>query len=134
MNREDRRQVNDESLRQFFSQWDTDWRWLLLLGLRDLRRNTKRLGDEASATTGASDWADDEYLFGHVALGVTAAAINEAAQYCEDLFALLKFLREPTHFVKRMMSYGAGQVVNFGHSLGKLTDEKLRCMYLVPDA
>jgi hypothetical protein len=134
MNETERRQVNDESLRQFFSQWDTDWRWLLLLGLRDLRRSTKQLGGAAAATTGAGDWADDEYLFGPVALGVTAAAVNEAAQYCEDLFALLKFLREPTHFVRKMMSYSAGQVVNFGHSLGKLTDEKLRRMYLVPDA
>lgn len=134
MNEKDRRQVNDESLKQFFSQWDTDWRWLLLLGLRALRRNTKELGDAAAATTGASDWAHDEYLYGPVSLGVTAAAVNEAAQYCEDLFALIKFLREPTHFVRKMMSYGAGQVVNFGHSLGKLTDEKLRRMYLVPDA
>lgn len=134
MNEKDRRQVNDESLKQFFSQWDTDWRWLLLLGLRDLRRNTKQLGDAAAAATGASDWADDKYLFGPVSLGVTAAAVNEAAQYCEDLFALLKYLREPTHFVRKMMSYSAGQVVNFGHSLGKLTDEKLARMYLVPDA
>jgi hypothetical protein len=133
MNDQERRQINDESLREFFSKWDTDWRWLLLLGLRDLRGNTQKLGAAAMAATGSDTWSEESYLFGPVALGITAAAVSEAAQYCEDLFALLKFLREPTHFVQRMMSYSAGQVTNFGHSLETMSDEKIRRLFIVPD-
>lgn len=68
-----RRSINDSALRQFLSAWDPSWRWMLILGLRDLRRNTARLGDLAAETTGSDAWRDDRYLMGPVVLGITAA-------------------------------------------------------------
>jgi hypothetical protein len=64
---------------------------------------------------------------------LTAAAVNETAQHCEDLFALLKFLRERTDFVKRMTSYSAGQVTGFGAALSDKSDDEIRRLFLIPD-
>ncbi len=40
-------------------------------------------------------WGADDHLYGPVSLGLAASALNEVAQYCEDLFALTAFIREP---------------------------------------
>jgi hypothetical protein len=42
---------------------------------------------------GNETWAKEDYLYGPLALGIAAAAVNEASEHCEDLFALLTFLR-----------------------------------------
>ena len=78
-------------------------------------------------------WEDESYVYGPLALGLTAAAVNEAAQHCEDLFALLKFLPEPAEFVKRMTSYSAGQVTAFGRSIVNRSDSDIRKLFLIPD-
>lgn len=128
-----RRAINEEAVRLFFAAWDPAWRWVLILGLRDMRANLPRLGQLARGETGNAEWEDESYVYGPLALGLTAAAVNETAQHCEDLFALLKFLREQTEFVKRMTSYSAGQVTNFGRSLAEASDEDIRKLFLVPN-
>jgi hypothetical protein len=128
-----RRAINEEAVRLFFSTWDPAWRWVLILGLRDMRANLPRLGLLAHSETGNDEWEKESYVYGPLALGVTAAAVNETAQHCEDLFALLKFLRERTEFVKRMTSYSAGQVTNFGRSLADASDSDIRKCFLIPD-
>jgi len=128
-----REKINEEAIRQFFASWDPGWRWVFVLGIRDMRANLNRLGELAANATGNTEWEDESYVYGPLALGLTAAAVNETAQHCEDLFALLKFLREPTEFVKRMTSYSAGQVTGFGADLADKSDEEIRKLFLVPD-
>lgn len=128
-----RETINEEAITQFFASWDPGWRWLLVLGIRDMRANLHRLGELAASATGDSEWEDESYAYGPLALGLTAAAVNETAQHCEDLFALLRFLRERTEFVKRMTSYSAGQVTGFGASLADTTNEEIRKLFLMPD-
>ncbi|HEX9967920.1 MAG TPA: hypothetical protein VGB06_08230 [Solirubrobacterales bacterium] len=41
--------MNEAAVRQFFAASDPAWRWVLILGLRDLRANATRLGELASA-------------------------------------------------------------------------------------
>lgn len=105
-----------------------------MLGLRDLRAHSDRLGSLASEQTGQDDWGDDQYVFGPVALGLTAAAVNETAQHAEDFFALLKFVRDPINFAKHIASYKAGQVVQFGRSLASAPDAEIRRAFMVPSA
>jgi hypothetical protein len=93
-----RREINEAEVRRYFSAWDPTWRWILTLGLRDMRANLDRFGRLAADEMGNESWAEEHYLYGPVALGITAAAVNEAAQHCEDLFALLNFLRDPLTF------------------------------------
>lgn len=134
MEAEARRAANEEAVRQFFSAWDPAWRWILILGMRHLREDPTALGHLASAEAdGEQAWAEDAYAYGTLSQGITAAAISEAAQHCEDLFALLRFLREETHFVREIANYGAGRVVEFGRKLQNLDTTAISRMFLVPD-
>lgn len=120
-------------MRQFFAASDPAWRWVLILGLRDLRANAGRLGElAASESRGHASWSDDSYVYGPLIHGLTAAAVNECAQHCEDLFAVVMFLREQLDFAKRMSSYGAGTVTRFGQGLSGRSDEDLAALFLVP--
>jgi hypothetical protein len=126
-------EANDEAVRNFFARWDPAWRWILILGLREMRRDPTHLGRLASAeANGTETWADESYAYGPLAAGITAAAVNEAAQHCEDLFALLRFLREPTNFAKSMGAYAAGRVIGFGRKLVDVDDAAASRMFLVP--
>jgi hypothetical protein len=129
-----RRAVNERALRQFVASWDPAWRWVLVLGIRDLRANLERLGELASAERGGAGWSDDDYVCGPVALGLTATAVNEAALHCEDLFAMLMFLPERLDFVKRLTSYSAGKVTGFGRRLAEQVDETIRAHFFFPSA
>jgi hypothetical protein len=121
-------------VRRFFAAWDPAWRWILILGMRELRRGPAALGALASAeANGHGSWAEDTYAYGPLALGITAAAVNEATQHCEDLFALLRFLREPSYFAREMANYRAGKVVEFGSKLVDADDATISRLFLVPD-
>ncbi len=129
-----RQAANEEAVKHFFAAWDPAWRWILILGLRQLRRDPVALGALASAeANGHESWAEETYAYGPLSLGITAAAVNEAAQHCEDLFALLRFLREPGHFAREMANYSAGKVVEFGRKLVDADDATTSRMFLVPD-
>jgi hypothetical protein len=129
-----RRATNEEAVRQFFAAWDPAWRWILILGMRQLRGDPVALGKLASVEANGNDsWADESYAYGPLSLGITAAAVNEAAQHCEDLFALLRFLREPAHFAREMANYGAGKVADFGRNLANADDAIISRLFLVPD-
>ncbi|MDA8269182.1 MAG: hypothetical protein M0013_12595 [Actinomycetota bacterium] len=80
---ETRRAINEAEVRRYFSSWDPTWRWILLLGLRDMRANLPRLGKLATEEMGNATWSEEYYIYGPLALGVTAAAVNEASQHCE---------------------------------------------------
>jgi hypothetical protein len=129
---EARRSINEAQVRRYFSYWDPTWRWILLLGLRDMRANLPRFGRLAAEEMGNETWAKEDYLYGPLALGITAAAVNEASEHCEDLFALLTFLREPLNFAGRMVSYGAGHVVKIADQLAKDSDADMASRFCVP--
>ena len=128
----DRRAVNDLAVQHFLATWDPHWRWALVLGLRDLRAHSDHLGQLASEEAGQLEWRDEQFAYGPVALGLTAAAVNETAQHAEDLFALLKFVRDPVNFAKHIASYKAGQVVHFGRSLVGASDSDIRRFFMFP--
>jgi hypothetical protein len=129
-----RKAINEASVRRFFASWDPAWRWVLILGLRDMRAHPDRLGELAAREVGSHTWADESYAYGPLALGITAAAVNEAAQHCEDLFALLTFLREPLHFAKRMGSYSAGKVTSLAPRIRGEGDWAIGVRFLVPSS
>ncbi|ADB53333.1 hypothetical protein Cwoe_4921 [Conexibacter woesei DSM 14684] len=98
-----------------------------------MRADPVSLGALAAAEAdGNESWAEDTYAYGPLSLGITAAAVNEAAQHCEDLFALLRFLREPIYFARDMANYGAGKVVEFGRKLDRADDATISQLFLVP--
>jgi hypothetical protein len=78
-----RREINEAAVQRYFASWDPTWRWILILGLRDMRANLTRLGRLAADEMGNETWAEEDYVYGPLALGITAAAVNEAAQHCE---------------------------------------------------
>lgn len=105
-----------------------------MLGLREFRKDPVSLGGLASAeANGQESWAAETYAYGPLSLGITAAAVNEAAQHCEDLFALLRFLREPMFFAREMGGYNAGKVVAFGRRLADANDATISRLFVVPD-
>jgi len=109
-----RRSINEAEVRRYFNSWDPGWRWVLILGLRDMRANLDRLGQLAR-----DEAADDSW-------------IDEGAQHCEDLFALLSFLRDPVAFARRMGSYAAGKVVAFKDTLKVDTDAAIAKRFCLP--
>ncbi len=130
-----RRAVNEAGIKQFFSAWDPAWRWVLLLGIRNLRADAGSLGALAAAKSPeGAGWDQDAYVYGPLIHGLTAAAVNEAAQHCEDLFAVLKFLRDRLEFVKRITSYKPGRVTQFGSGLAQADGETIRRLFIVPSS
>ena len=125
-------EVNAVGIRRFLSAWDPSWRWVLLLGMRELRADTPKLGRVAAERHGDEGFAEAAYTAGPVATGITAAALNETALHCEDLFALLKFIRS-TDFVGDVMRYSAGGVTRFGEDLAKKSRDEVRRLFLFPD-
>src|SRR5438067_11287841 len=117
MNASQRRAANEAAVRHFFATWNPSWRWLLVLGLRDLRENADHLGSLAADALGDASWRDDEHVYGPVSLALTASAVNEVSQHCEDLFALLTFLDEDMNFVKGITAYSAGRVTGLAPRL-----------------
>jgi hypothetical protein len=132
MNAATKQRINEAQVRNFFAAWAPAWRWVLIVGLRDLRANLRRLGEMAATEMDNDSWKADDYVYGPLALGITAAAVNEAAQHCEDLFALLTFARDPMDFVKRMTSYAAGKVTGLSKRLMTEGDDGLRKRFLLP--
>lgn len=130
---ETQRLINDAAVRRYFTTWDPTWRWILILGLRDMRANLPRLAQLAADEMGNETWTEESYAYGPLALGVTAAAVNEGAQHCEDLFALLSFLRDPTEFSKRIGAYAAGKVVRLASELKKDDSQQLAKRFCFPD-
>jgi hypothetical protein len=134
VNQEERRAANEEAVRGFFARWDPAWRWNLILAMRQLRADPTKLGALASVEANHNEtWSEDSYVYGPLSHGITAAAVNEAVQHCEDLFALLRFLRDPQFFARGMTSYRAGQVVDFGRGLIDADDEVVSRLFLVAD-
>lgn len=127
-----KRKINEAAVRRYFSTWDPTWRWILILGLRDMRANLPRLAQLAADEMGNDTWTEENYAYGPLALGVTAAAVNEAAQHCEDLFALLTFLRDPTSFSRRIGAYAAGKVVRIASNLKEDSDEEIAKRFCLP--
>jgi hypothetical protein len=127
-----RRSINEAQLRQYFNSWDPTWRWMLILGLRDMRANLARVGQLAADEMREEAWADEQYVYGPLALGITAAAVNEGTQHCEDLFALLNFLQDPTSFARRMADYSAGRVVRIADRLSRGSDAEVGSLFCVP--
>lgn len=127
-----KRKINEAAVRRYFSTWDPTWRWILILGLRDMRANLPRLAQLAAGEMGNDTWTEETYAYGPLALGVTAAAVNEAAQHCEDLFALLSFLRDPTSFSRRMGGYAAGKVIRLASDLKTDSEAALARRFCVP--
>jgi hypothetical protein len=127
-----RRLINEEEVKRYFDSWDPTWRWVLILGMRDMRTNLARLGDLAATEVGNDAWSEESYVYGPLALGITAAAVNEAAQHCEDLFALLSVLRDPTAFARRIGSYSAGKVVAVAAKIKSDTDTQIAARFCVP--
>jgi len=64
--------INEAGVRRYFSSWDPTWRWILILGLRDMRTNLAHLGQLAANETGNETWAEEDYVYGPLALGITA--------------------------------------------------------------
>jgi hypothetical protein len=134
VNDKERRAANEEAVRGFFARWDPAWRWILILGLRRLRADPKTLGTLASVEANNNDaWSQESYVYGPLSHGITAAAVNEAVQHCEDLFALLWCLRDPRFFARHLANYRAGQVVDFGRGLIDANDDAVSRLFLVPD-
>jgi hypothetical protein len=133
VNHEERRAANEQAVRGFFARWDPAWRWILILGMRELRANPKTLGALANAEANNDTWSEDSYVYGALSHGITAAAVNEAVQHCEDLFALLWCLRDAQFFARDIASYRAGQVVDFGRGLIDADDDAGSRLFLVPD-
>lgn len=134
MERSWRQEANEEAVASFFARWDPAWRWILILGLRELRRDPGALGRLASVeANGNKSWAEDNYAYGPLSAGITAAAVNEAAQHCEDLFALIRYLRETSDFAKRMANYAAGKITAYGARFAGADIDLVSRAFLVPD-
>ncbi len=128
-----RREANEFAVRHFLSSWDPSWRWSLVIGLRELWLRRRSLGAQMIKEGGDQCWGADDHLYGPVSLGLAASALNEVAQYCEDLFALTAFIREPYDFVERITKYNAGRVTGLASKLADASNERLRGLFMFPD-
>jgi hypothetical protein len=80
MNATDRRAANEEAVRQFFAAWDPAWRWVLVLGLRELRRDPIRLGRLASTeANGREGW---QRMPTHTACCLVVSQLRQSTRLC----------------------------------------------------
>lgn len=75
----------------------------------------------------------DSFIYGAGTRGLLSSALNETVMYCEDLFALVKFIREPEYFAKRVVQYKAGKVIRVASQLAEMPEDNLLKLWMVPD-
>jgi hypothetical protein len=75
---------------------------------------------------------DQNYIFKPTTNGLVFSAISELMMYCEDLFLMLKFIRDKEYFVKKVVKYDAGKVTNLVDKLERFCADQILKLFMVP--
>lgn len=133
MNSAERRAANDSQLGVFFAGYEYTWRLTKLLLLKALLEDRSKLNPILKAYYGTDDFSNDAYVYGPVTNGLIFSGLSELLMYCEDLFALLKFIREPEYFVRSIVSYSAGTVTNLAKKLETAQPALILKAFMIPE-
>lgn len=127
-----RQRANDQQLLVFFNGYELTWRLTKLLSLRMLLEKRSDLSSYLQSYYGLPR-ADNNYIYGPATNGTIFSAIAEVVMYCEDFFALLKFIREAEYFVQKIIQYSAGKVTNVADRIEKSSEADILKAFMVPD-
>jgi len=98
----------------YLSNYYAGWRYAKVLTLeklineryvffKEIALQTKPVGDDSGEATIAQE----------IQHGLYFDAISQCVQYVEDLFALIKASKQPDFFVRNVITYKAGEVINY---------------------
>lgn len=126
-----REAANRWALHYWSDTVETEWRAVLLEGLLRLMREREALVADLQLLPENPEHANN-YLHGVLPRGLAAAALNELAMYCEDLFALLRAMHHRGDFAREILGYRGGTVTRLGQVLRDADDDTLLRAFYVP--
>ena len=128
----EREKANDHQLQIFFGSYEPTWRLTKLLSLRMLLEEREELQVQLRNYYGEGFNCDQNYIFKQTTNGLVFSAISELLMYCEDLFLMLKLIRDKEYFVKKVVQYQAGTVTNLVGKLEKFSADQILKLFMVP--
>jgi hypothetical protein len=126
------RVANDHQLKIFFNSYDQYWRLTKLISIKFALERRDELPKYFEAYYGSNFRDFTQLTYKNFTNGILSSALSECIMLAEDYFSLLKYIRDPYHFVRHMVNYSAGGVTDFGLRLGDVSDDKFRKLYMIP--
>lgn len=132
MNASQRRSANDRQLQTFFGGYEPTWRLSKLLSIRFVLESRPALQSYLQSYYAPTPLVDEHYLYKAFTNGSLFSAIAELLMQIEDLFALIKFIRDRERFIQRIGSYSAGKVLQCAEALEKSSTAEILALFLLP--
>ncbi|WP_340031138.1 hypothetical protein NSQ20_25525 [Paenibacillus sp. FSL K6-1122] len=134
MDKKDRRKANDHQMIAYFRSFDHTWRETKILSIKHIIENRNSFMNVIQKHYGDSYIEDPEhYTYIEATNGLIYSAISELMMYVEDLFCLVKFIRESEFFIKKTVQYQAGKVTGIVHRISKKSDDDILKTFMIPN-
>lgn len=130
----DKEKANDRQIAVYLSSYDFYWRLNKLLLIKRALEDRENMPALFEHHYGERYFDYEQLTYHNVTNGLLADAASELTMLCEDYFGLLKFVREKMFFVKKMVSYSAGKVLQLNKSLAAADEATIRKLFFIPNA
>lgn len=134
MDKRERRKANDHQMITYFRSFDHTWRETKILSIKHVIENRESFMNVIKDHYG-DDYIEDpeHYTYIEATNGLIYSAISELMMYVEDLFCLIKFIRDSEYFIKKIVQYQAGKVTGIVHRLSKKSDDDILKAFMIPN-
>jgi hypothetical protein len=111
---EQRRLASQDLTANYLSNYYAGWRYTKVLALQKMMdERYSFFTDIAAKTKSPADANGDATIAQEIQHGLYFDAISQCVQYIEDLFALIRAAKSPDYFVRNIITYKAGEVINY---------------------
>ncbi|MGZ3766940.1 MAG: hypothetical protein ACXVB0_24630 [Mucilaginibacter sp.] len=129
---EQRRLASQDLTANYLSNYYAGWRYTKVLALHKmLQERHVFFSDIAAKTKSPADPDGEATIAQEIQHGLYFDAISQCVQYIEDLFALIKASKTPDYFVRNIITYKAGEVINYLKSF-KAEDKNIGSIFHFP--
>ncbi|MGE7673483.1 hypothetical protein ACQKMV_07895 [Lysinibacillus sp. NPDC094403] len=129
----DIKKANDSQIETFLAGYDDLWRLTKLISIKHSLEEREALKKKLKSYYGPSFSVDsDDYIYNQATNGLLFSAVSELVMYMEDLFVLMKYIREEEEFIKKVVVYYANKIGKLPEKISKMDLEAILKVFLIP--
>lgn len=129
----DFKNANDSQLHTFLAGFDDLWRLTKLISIKHSLEEREALKKKLKSYYGPSFGPDSEhYIYNQATNGLLFSAVSELIMYIEDLFVLLKYIREEEEFIKKIVIYYANKIGKLPNKFLQADKEDILKAFFIP--